>query len=142
MTGCGPLREHVSQPSICVQQLSVTPNGKWDVQLRIQNYNTIPIHIDHMQLQLLVQKNQGTSIAAAPTRTFGAQSIEVVTLSVQPSALEELYMENLLEQRRSISYVLQGTITVHLDKKSQRQIFHLTCKDQLDPSPGLQGVFR
>ena len=53
LAGCasGPVRR-VSEPSARIQQLTVRADGSWSAELRIENFSSIPMRFDALDLAL------------------------------------------------------------------------------------------
>ena len=51
VAGCrsGPVKR-VSEPAAQLQQITVRADGRWDVQLRLQNYSSIAMRFDRLAL--------------------------------------------------------------------------------------------
>ena len=47
--GNGPVRR-ISEPAASIQQLTVRADGSWSVDLRINNYSTVPMRFDAASL--------------------------------------------------------------------------------------------
>jgi len=55
LAGCstGPVRR-VSEPAINIQQLTVRADGSWSVDLRIDNFSSVPMRFDHASLAMTI----------------------------------------------------------------------------------------
>ena len=49
----GPVRR-VSEPAASIQQLAVQADGSWSVSLRLQNYSSVPMRFDAVDLAVSV----------------------------------------------------------------------------------------
>ena len=50
----GGLVRRVSPPAASIQQLTVNADGSWSVDLRLQNYSSIPMRFDGAELAITV----------------------------------------------------------------------------------------
>lgn len=136
----GPVRR-VSEPTAQLQQLTVRADGAWDVQLRLQNYSSIPMRFDRVRLALTAATQGAGDIVAAPAVDIGPESADVVSLTLQPSTAAKLAVADALSTGRGIDYAIKGEIVATPEKKSQKT-FNVEHHSALSPAPGLPGVLR
>ncbi len=136
----GPVRR-VSKPSAQIQQLTVRADGGWDVELRLQNYSSIPMRFDRVRLALAASDQAAGDIVATPALDIGPASADVVAVSVQPSTAAKLAVADALASQRGVAYTLKGEIAATPEEKSQ-QTFDVEYRSSLSPAPGLPGVLR
>ncbi len=131
----------VSEPSALIQQLTVRADGRWSVDLRIENFSSIPMRFDSVDLALAIGDNEAGRFTAQPAISIGPESADVVTTVFTPQAAGKLAVADALAGGRSIGYTLSGTITSTPDDARQRS-FEIKRSSQLNPAPGLPGVMR
>ena len=131
----------VSEPSAQIQQLTVRADGRWVVELRIENFSSIPMQFDSVDLALNVGGNDAGRVTAQPSMSIGPESADVVTTVLAPQAAGKLAVADALAAGRSISYTLIGTVAATPDEAHQRS-FEVKHSSQLSPAPGLPGVMR
>jgi len=136
----GPVRR-VSEPSALVQQLTVRADGRWSVDLRIENFSSIPMQFDSIDLALAFGDHDAGRVTAQPAISIGPESGDVVTAVFSPQAAGKLAVADALAGGRSVGYTLSGTITATPDGGRQRS-FAIRRSSQLNPAPGLPGVMR
>ncbi|KAB7764037.1 LEA type 2 family protein [Xanthomonas maliensis] len=138
--GGGPVRR-VSEPAASIQQLSVRADGAWAVELRLQNYSSIPMQFERVSLQIL----SGESLVGAVDQTvgisIGPETADVVSVTVQPTSLGRLTVADVLASGRSLPYALKGAVWATPQDKKQRD-FAIDARNTLSPAPGLPGVLR
>lgn len=142
LAGCssGPVRR-VSEPSALVQQLTVRADGRWSVDLRIENFSSIPMRFDTVDLALVIGDNEAGRVTAQPAVSIGPESADVVTAVFTPQAAGKLAVADALASGRSISYTLSGRVDATPDEGKLRN-FDIKRSSQLTPTPGLPGVLR
>ena len=142
LAGCssGPVRR-VSEPSAQIQQLTVRADGRWSVELRIENFSSIPMRFESVDLALSFGDSQAGQVTAQPAISIGPESADVVTTVFTPQAAAKLAVADALAGGRSISYTLEGNIVATPDERRQRA-FEVKRTSQLNPAPGLPGVLR
>jgi hypothetical protein len=136
----GPVRR-VSEPAAQLQQLTVRADGGWDLQLRLQNYSSIPMHFDRVRLALEAAGQPAGDVVAAPALDIGPESADVVNVRLQPATAAKLAVADALASSRGIDYQLKGEIVATPEKKSQKS-FDVEHRSSLSPAPGLPGVLR
>ena len=136
----GPVRR-VSAPAVQIQQLTVRADGRWSVDLRIENFSSIPMRFDGVDLALDVGGHEAGRVTAQPAVSIGPESGDVVNTVFTPQVAGKLAMADALAAGRGIGYALEGSLSATPDEGKQRQ-FEVEHKSQLSPAPGLPGVMR
>ena len=136
----GPVRR-VSEPTANIQQLTVRADGSWAVDLRIENFSSIPMRFDSIALALTVGGEAAGTLQAQPALSIGPEAADVATMTLQPSAQARIVIADTLARGRSIGYTLDGTLAAAPEKAGVRT-FKLKRDNTLNPVPGLAGVLR
>ncbi|MDR0183246.1 LEA type 2 family protein [Lysobacter arvi] len=142
LAGCssGPARR-VSEPSARIQQLTVRADGAWSVELRIENFSSVPMRFENLDLAVKVADAETGRLRAQPNLSIGPESADVITVAVTPDAAGKFAAADALASGRSLSYSLSGRIDATPDEAKQRS-FDLERNGVLTPAPGLPGVLR
>lgn len=138
--GSGPVRR-VSEPAARIQQLTVQPNGNWSVELRLENFSSVPMRFDAVDIAVAVADQAAGTLRAQPGVTIGPESADVITVALQPSAGAKLAVADALSGGKSLAYALTGKVDATPDERSQRS-FEIKRISALSPAPGLPGVLR
>lgn len=136
----GPVRR-VSEPAAGIQQLAVAADGRWTVQLRINNYSSVPMRFDRVSLALTVDGESAGTLEGTPGITIGPESADVASLALAPTAAARLRVADALAARRGVQYTLAGRVDAVADGGSSRS-FEIDRRSSLSPVPGLPGVMR
>jgi len=136
----GPVRR-VSEPATSIQQLTVNADGSWSLDLRLQNYSSIPMRFDSAELAITVGGQAAGTLRAAPAISIGPESADVLTLPFKPSAEARMAIADALAGRHSLGYTLKGKLQAVPDEKKSRS-FDVDSRNTLNPVPGLDGVLR
>lgn len=136
----GPVRR-VSEPTANIQQLTVRADGSWSVDLRIENFSSIPMRFDSIALALTVGGEAAGTLQAQPALSIGPEAADVATMTLQPSPQARIAIADALARSRNISYTLDGTLAAAPEKAGVRT-FKLKRDNSLNPVPGLAGVLR
>lgn len=142
LAGCGDgMVRRVSEPTASIQQLSVRADGSWSLDLRLQNYSSIPMRFDRVSLDVLLGDQSAGRLDQAVGISIGPETADVVQLSLQPSSLAKLAVADVLAGGRSLPYALKGKVWATPEEKKQRE-FDVDARNTLSPAPGLDGVLR
>ena len=136
----GPVRR-VSEPAAAIQQLTVQADGHWTVALRIDNFSSIPMRFDAVELVLTVDGVAAGTLRGNAAITIGPESADVASLPFSPSADARLRIADALAARRSVAYALAGRIDAAPEDGRLRS-FDIERESAMTPVPGLPGVLR
>jgi hypothetical protein len=142
LAGCasGPVRR-VSEPAVGIQQLTVRADGSWSVEVRINNFSSIPMRFDGIELKLALGGQDAGTLAAQPALDIGPESADVVSVQLKPQALARLQVVDALASGRGIGYSLAGTVRATPEGGRQRG-FEVKRESSLSPVPGIPGALR
>ena len=142
-TACsgGPVRR-VSEPAASIQQLSVQADGGWSLSLRLQNYSSIPMRFDAVDLQVTVGGQAAGTLLHRPALEIGPESADVVEVAMQPDSGARMLLADALAAGRGVDYRLEGTIEAGPADRTSSRSYKVTRKSALSPTPGLPGVLR
>ena len=143
LAGCGsggPVRR-ISEPAASIQQLTVRADGQWDVQLRLQNYSSIPMRFAATNIQIAFDNGTAASVQAQPQIAIGPESADVVVTTVSPLPEGRARIATALADGRSLNYTLGGSIDAGPEDGKSRS-YKVKLSSALTPVPGLPGVLR
>lgn len=138
--GGGPVKR-VSEPSASIQQLTVRPDGQWSVDLRLDNFSSVPMQFDGVSVVVTVGGESAGTLTGNPGLSVGPESADVATLTLAPASAARIVVADALSGRRSLAYALKGSITATPDGGKPRT-FTIAHDSALNPAPGLPGVLR
>jgi hypothetical protein len=142
LAGCssGPPRR-VSPPAASIQQLTVNADGSWSVDLRLQNYSSIPMRFDSLRVEMKVGDQAAGTLQASPAISVGPESADVVRVAVAPASLARIAVADALAARRPLDYTLDGSVQAAVEDRKARD-YDIEARSRLNPVPGLDGVLR
>jgi len=138
--GCGEVKR-INPPLASIQQLSVMPNGQWQLELRIQNFSNVTMHYTGLTAQLELEKILVGVIETSLNIDIPGESAEVITVSLTPPKEAQSLLDSTKNQQSNeigILYSLQGSIRSN-DTKNQ---YSFERQSRLNPVPGLPNVYR
>lgn len=142
LTACVTGQRRVSEPAASVQQLSVGADGGWAIELRLQNYSSIPMRFESVRLELSVGGESAGTLEVAPMLTVGPESADILALTLQPSAEGRLQAADALAAGRGLAYRIEGTLRAAPDDRGSARDYRILRDSTLSPVPGLPGVMR
>lgn len=138
--GDGKIRR-VSEPAASIQQLTVHADGRWTLDIRLQNYSSIPMRFNSLNVAMTVADQNAGTLQGAPQLSVGPESADVVSLPFSPSSGARIVVADALAGRRTMPYTLKGKIDA-VPEEGKVRSFDLDTRDTLSPVPGLDGVLR
>lgn len=141
--GCGsggPVRR-VSEPAASLQQLTVRADGRWDVQVRLQNYSSVPMQFTAATLDIAFDNGAAASVQAQPQIGIGPESADVFNATITPLPAGRARIATTLADGRSLNYTLSGSLDATPEKGGSRN-YKVERTSSLTPVPGLPGVLR
>lgn len=136
----GPVKR-VSEPTASIQQLTVGADGAWTVELRLQNFSSVPMRFERVALNLRAGNEAAGELRAEPGLSIGPEAADTAVVKLVPSAAARLVIADALAERRSLDYSLEGTLTAAPQERKSRE-FKVRRNSALSPVPGLPGVLR
>jgi len=142
LAGCasGPVRR-VSEPAVGIQQLTVGVDGSWTVEVRVNNFSSIPMRFETLELKLGVGGQDAGALSAQPSLDIGPESADVVSMQLKPQAMARLQVANALASGQGIAYSLSGKVRATPEKAKARD-FDVKRDSNLSPVPGIPGALR
>lgn len=136
----GPVRR-VSEPAASIQQLSVRADGSWSVELRIENFSTVPMRFNTIRLPLTVGGQDAGILQGNAGISIGPESADVVTLAHAPAVGAKVALADALGAGRGLGYSFEGTVGAAPEDGRERD-YKVKRTSALSPVPGLTGVLR
>jgi hypothetical protein len=136
----GPVRR-ISEPAANIQQLVVRADGSWSIELRLENFSSVPMRFEQVDATLAIAGQPPFGLRASPGLDVGPESADVVTVAVVPPAGAKLAVADALARDARVAYHLGGSVRAAPEKGSARG-YELDRDNALSPVPGLPGVLR
>jgi len=143
LAGCGssgPVRR-VSEPAASIQQLTVRADGQWEVQLRLQNYSSVPMRFTATKLAITFDNGSAARVDAQPQISIGPESADTFNAAVTPSPAGRARIATALADGRGLNYTLAGSLEAGPENRNPRT-YKIERSSALTPVPGLPGVLR
>ena len=143
LAGCGsngPVRR-ISEPAASIQQITVRADGRWELQLRLNNYSSIPMRFTGTRLDVAFDNGAAAHIEAQPNLEVGPESADVHVATVVPTAAGMARIATALADGRGLSYTLEGDLQATPDGAGSKT-WPVKTSSALSPVPGLAGTLR
>ena len=128
--GSGPVKR-VSPPTATIQELSVQPDGSWNLLMRVQNFSNVPMTFSFMNAALEINGVEAGLIDTSLDLDVPGESADVLTLNMIPAPGTRIADAEL-------AYRLHGNI----ESSDPSGKFNFERKSHLSPAPGLPGTWR
>lgn len=143
LPGCGsggPVKR-VSEPAASIQQLTVRADGSWEVQLRLDNFSSVPMRFSATNIQIAFDNGAAGSVQSQPQISIGPESADVFNTTVMPTAEGRARIATALADGRGLNYTLGGSVDAAPEDGRSRN-YKIERNSSLTPVPGLAGVLR
>jgi len=134
--GTGGLPKRINPPSASVQQMRVLPDGRWELELRVQNYSTVPMTFGTIEAQMQVQEINAGSLYVPVNLEIPGQNADVVHATVSPTSGAREALK--AAPGSGVAYKLTGSIQITAPDKR----FNFDHASRLDPVPGVPNTYR
>jgi hypothetical protein len=128
--GGGPVKR-VSPPTASVQELSVQPDGRWKLLVRVQNFSNVAMTFDRLEASLSIGGNEVGKLSLPIGLDVAPASADVLETTLAPTAGAHL-------DAKDFAYELKGRITSSEPKGD----FTFERASRLSPVPGLPNTWR
>ncbi|RZA18933.1 MAG: hypothetical protein EOP93_10095 [Lysobacteraceae bacterium] len=143
LAGCGsggPVRR-ISEPAASIQQLTVRADGRWDVEVRLNNFSSVPMRFTATNISIALDNGAAATVQAQPQIAIGPESADVFTATVSPLPEGRARVATALADGRGLNYTLGGTVDAAPEDGKSRS-YKIKLNSALTPVPGLPGVLR
>ena len=143
LAGCssnGPVRR-ISEPAASIQQITVRADGRWEVQLRLNNYSSIPMRFTGASLDIAFDNGPAAHIDAQPGLDIGPESADAYTTTLTPTPAGMARIATALADGHGLSYTLAGNLRA-IPAEASEKSWKVKASSALSPVPGLPGTLR
>jgi hypothetical protein len=144
LIACGPAKKSVYPPTVSIQQLSVRPNGPWQLTVRIQNNSYGEMDFASLDGQLQVAALVPVRLHAVFKLDVPALAGDVVQLDVLPTAAMSQAINAIAGKgsASSLAYRISGSANARPEQEKQPRDFDFSGNDWLSPVPGIPNTYR
>lgn len=138
LAACGMPTHPINPPNASIQQLDVLPDGRWKIQIRLENFSDQTVHYAAFKASLRMGGQAAGEIALNPDMDIPGNNADVVetTLGAEADALKAFIAD--VGKPGGVAYELKGTIEIPAADKT----FKFEHKSRLSPIPGIANSYR
>ena len=137
--GGGGKPKRVFPPTASIQQLTVLDDGRWEIQLRLQNFSNVGMRISAVEARLELGQVHAATLSQRPDFVVPANSVEVLASVVVPEAAAREPVAAVLRGGAALGYRLSGSIRSS-EPDNREDAFEFASA--LAPVPGLPDTLR
>jgi hypothetical protein len=138
LAACGPPTHPINPPNASIQQLNVLPDGRWKLQIRLENFSDKTVHYATFKAALRVGGVAVADINLNPDMDIPGENADVVETTLTPGADARKAFANDVKEPSGAPYELSGTINIPAAGKD----FKFEHKSRLSPIPGIADAYR
>lgn len=138
LAGCSPPLHPINPPSASIQQLDVLPDGRWKLQIRIENFSDKTVHYSTFKAALRVSGVAAADISLRPEIDIPGVNADIIETTIAPSSDVSRAFASDIKQPSGAPYELKGTIAIPDAGKD----FNFEHKSRLSPVPGIPNQYR
>ena len=137
--GCmGPPPHPINPPSASIQQLDVLPDGRWKLQIRVENFSDKTQHYTTLKSELRISGIAAADISMNTDLDVPGYNVDIVETQITPSADLTRAFALDVEQPSGAPYEFKGTITIPAAGKD----FKFEHRGRLSAVPGIPNEYR
>jgi hypothetical protein len=144
LAACGPARKSVYPPNVTIQQLSVLPNGQWQLTVRIQNNSYGEMDFTSIEGSLQIAQLVPARVHATFERDIPALNGDVIQIEILPTA-EMIQMAQAVGGKGSagtLAYRISGSATAKPEQEDKSRSFDFDGNAWISPVPGIAHTWR
>jgi len=136
--GCSPQAHPINPPNASIQQVDVLADGRWKVQIRIENFSDKTQHYTTFKAALSVAGMAAGDLSLNPDLDIPGENADIVetTLALPPDVARAFARD--VARPGGAAYELKGTITIPAAGKD----FKFEHASRLSPVPGISNEYR
>jgi hypothetical protein len=138
LAGCGVPVHPINPPNASIQQLDVMPDGRWKLQIRLENFSDKTVHYAAFKASLRVGGEAAADLMLDPELDIPGENADIVETTLTPAAGARKAFLADVKLPGGAAYELKGTINIPAAGKD----FKFEHKSRLSPVPGLPDQYR
>ena len=138
LAACGPPVHPINPPNASIQQLDLLPDGRWKLQIRLENFSDKTVHYAAFKASLRVSGEAAADITLDPELDIPGQNADIVETTLTPGADARKAFLADAKLPGGAAYEIKGTINIPAAGKD----FKFEHKSRLSPVPGLPDQYR
>src|SRR6201996_4666668 len=112
LAGCGGPTHPINPPNASIQQLDVLPDGRWKIQLRLENFSDKTVHYTNVKASLKVGGEPAADISLNADMDVPGENADTLDTTFMPKPDAAKAFASDVKLPGGASYELKGTITI------------------------------
>lgn len=138
LAGCGPPTHPINPPNASIQQLTVLPDGRWKLSVRLDNFSDKTVHYTLFKAEFRVGGVAAGNLSMNVDLDVPGENADIVEATLTPSADAAKAFATDVKEPSGAQYELKGTITIPAADKD----FKFEHKSRLSAVPGIPDQYR
>ena len=141
LAGCGSVgdaKHPINPPNASLQQLDVLPDGRWKVQIRLENFSDKTVHYGTLKAALRVGGEAAADLAFNLDMDIPGENADIFETVITPWADARRAFLSDVKLPGGAAYELKGTINIPVTGKD----YKFEHKSHLSPVPGIPDEYR
>lgn len=138
LAACGPVKHPINPPGASIQQLDVLPDGRWKLQVRLENFSDQTVRYGAFKAELRVGGEAAGAIDMNADLDIPGENADILDITLAPGADATKAFKTDVARPDGVAYELKGTINIPVAGKD----FKFAHKSRLSPIPGLANSYR
>ena len=144
LVACGPPRKSVFPPSVTLQEVTLRPNGQWQLTLRIQNNSYGGMDFRSIDGELKVADLVPVRLHTSFDLDIPAFAADVTQVNVLPTPEMTAALKATASKGSagSLPYSVSGSASAQPEQEKAARDFSFHGNDWLSPVPGIPNTWR
>ncbi|HEY2624783.1 MAG TPA: hypothetical protein VGI53_15160 [Dyella sp.] len=144
LVACGPPRKSVFPPSVSIQEVSLRPNGQWQLTLRIQNNSYGGMDFRSIDGELKVADLVPVRLHTRFDLDIPAFAADVTQINLLPTPEMTAALKATASKGSagSLAYSVSGNTSAQPEQEKAARDFNFHGNDWLSPVPGIPNTWR
>lgn len=138
LAACGPVKHPINPPGASIQQLDVLPDGRWKLQVRLENFSDQTVRYGAFKAELRVGGEAAGTIDMNTDLDIPGDNADILDITLAPGADAAKAFKADVARPDGVAYELKGTINIPSADKD----FKFEHKSRLSPVPGVANSYR
>lgn len=138
LAACGPVKHPINPPGASIQQLDVLPDGRWKLQVRLENFSDQTVRYGAFKAELRVGGEAAGTIDTNADMDIPGENADILDITLAPGAEATKAFKADVARPDGAAYELKGTINIPIAGKD----FKFAHKSRLSPIPGRANSYR
>lgn len=138
LAACGPVKHPINPPGASIQQLDVLADGRWKLQVRLENFSDQTVRYGAFKAELRVGGEAAGTIDTNADMDIPGENADILDITLAPAPDAAKAFKADLSRPDGVAYELKGTIQI----PSANKDYKFAHKSRLSPIPGVANSYR